>query len=72
MMSAVTAAFFESGRQGMQLMRVFRLRNGLPQSVGCDLPAIPSITGRRGGRAWRGRWAITGRRAHFRLPAKLV
>jgi hypothetical protein len=32
MMSAVTAVFFESGRQGMQLMRTLRLRKWQPQS----------------------------------------
>src|ERR1700693_2189615 len=35
---------FRERTQGMQLIRFLRLRKRLPQSEGCDLPAIPSIT----------------------------
>src|ERR1700693_3509607 len=65
MMSAVTVAFFESGRQGMQLMRFLRLRRRLPQSEGCDLPAIPSITVATAGGLGGGRWASTGHRTRL-------
>ena len=41
-------------------LRVLRLTRRLPQLEGYDLPAIPSITGRRGRRPWRGRWSTTG------------